>query len=559
MKQMITPETIFLQKNKRRFPGLLVLILAFVIALVAIGINITLRRAVDESEHAALLLLRLQGLAYQLSAFEWRSIGEGQVSSETINGVRNARDEVEQIIGELEQLGLGSENLRSVRQAYTVYDFAVNEEFRLITEGDLDQARLVDEKQADPAFQVFEQALISGTATYNAEAKHLEEESNLASLLVLVFTVSATAFLFWQFQKAQTAAEMAEAEQKALTLHRDDFRLLNEMGNRLRTCPTVAEAYDVIANFAQQLFPNISGVLYVINTVSGVFETAITWGEFPPQLSGRALPPDKCLALRRGQVYASEDSISHDDFCSYLGQPRPEDYLCIPMVAQGETLGILHLRRSKSARTSEGQSADAKVVLKRELAETVAEHMALALANLRLQETLRYQAIRDPLTGLFNRRYMEETFKRELERATRRKMTAGVIMLDIDNFKLFNDTFGHAAGDAVLIELGALLRMHVRSEDIPCRYGGEEFLLILPEASLCDTHQRAEQLQNEIQRMSVLYHVQSLPAITVSIGITNFPEHGGTVESLLAAADSALYRAKNAGRNRLEVAQDNGG
>jgi hypothetical protein len=171
MKQMITPETIFLQKNKRRFPGLLVLILAFVIALVAIGINITLRRAVDESEHAALLLLRLQGLAYQLSAFEWRSIGEGQVSSETINGVRNARDEVEQIIGELEQLGLNSENLRSVRQAYTVYDFAVNEEFRLITEGDLDQARLVDEKQADPAFQVFEQALISGTATYNAKRK----------------------------------------------------------------------------------------------------------------------------------------------------------------------------------------------------------------------------------------------------------------------------------------------------------------------------------------------------------------------------------------------------
>jgi diguanylate cyclase (GGDEF)-like protein len=258
-------------------------------------------------------------------------------------------------------------------------------------------------------------------------------------------------------------------------------------------------------------------------------------------------------------MYASEDSTSHGGICPYLGQPRPEDYLCIPMLAQGETLGILHLRRSKSRRISEMQAAEGMVALKRELAETVAEHIALALANLRLQETLRYQAIRDPLTGLFNRRYLEETFKRELDRAARRKMSVGVIMLDIDRFKFFNDTFGHAAGDAVLVELSALLRMHVRGEDIPCRYGGEEFLLILPESSPHDTQRRAEQLQNEIQRMSVLYHVQSLPTITVSIGIASFPEHGGTVESLLAAVDSALYRAKNEGRNRLEVAQANGG
>ena len=198
------------------------------------------------------------------------------------------------------------------------------------------------------------------------------------------------------------------------------------------------------------------------------------------------------------------------------------------------------------------------VVLKRQLAETVAEHIALALANLRLQEALRYQAIRDPLTGLFNRRYMEETFKRELDRASRRKTTVGVIMLDIDNFKLFNDTFGHAAGDAVLIEVSALLKAHVRGEDIPCRYGGEELLLILLEAQLRDTHRRAEQLRSEIQHLSVQYEGQSLGAITVSLGIASYPEHGATVESLLAAADSALYRAKNEGRNQSVVAQAGG-
>jgi len=131
-------------------------------------------------------------------------------------------------------------------------------------------------------------------------------------------------------------------------------------------------------------------------------------------------------------------------------------------------------------------------------------------------------------------------------------------MLDIDNFKLFNDTFGHAAGDAVLIEVSALLKAHVRGEDIPCRYGGEELLLILLEAQLRDTHRRAEQLRSEIQHLSVQYEGQSLGAITVSLGIASYPEHGATVESLLAAADSALYRAKNEGRNQSVVAQAGG-
>jgi diguanylate cyclase (GGDEF)-like protein len=551
---MTTPETISQPKNKRHVPGLLVLILTFIFALAAASVTILLRRNVEESEHAAFSLMRLQTLAYQLSALEWQSIGEGQISSETIDGVHNARVEIEQIIGELDQLGIESENLRSVRQSFAAYDSAITEEFKLIKEGDLGQAQLFDDAQVDPTFNVFLQTLILGDSTYSSKANQVEEVNSFGALLVLAFTVSAIALLFWRFQNAQITAEMAKAEQKALARHRDDFHLLNEMGNRLRTCLTVADAYAVIADFAQQLFPNISGALYVINSMPGIFGTAITWGESPPRLPGHSLSSEKCWALRKGQVYASEDSFSHGELCPYLGQPKPQDYLCIPLLAQGQILGILHLRSSKPPQTSEAQLSDISVSFKRELAETVAEHIALALANLRLQEILQEQAIHDPLTGLVNRWSLEETFKRELDRATRRKMTVGVMILDIDNFKLFNDTFGHAAGDAVLIEFSALLMAYVRGEDISCRYGGEEFLLIFPEASLHNTRRRAEQLQKEIQRMSVQYQGQSLPAITVSIGIASFPEHGGTVASLLAAADSALYRAKNDGRNRLVVA-----
>jgi diguanylate cyclase (GGDEF)-like protein len=188
---------------------------------------------------------------------------------------------------------------------------------------------------------------------------------------------------------------------------------------------------------------------------------------------------------------------------------------------------------------------------KRQMVETMADHIALALSNLTLMDTLREQAIHDSLTGLFNRRYMEETLKRELSRAARKNVPLGIIMLDLDHFKQFNDTFGHSAGDALLRELGVFLQSHIRGEDIACRQGGEEFMLILPEASLDNTRKRAEQLGEEVKHLNVQYRGQSLGAVTLSIGVAVFPDHGLTVDSLLQSADSALYRAKKAGRDRV--------
>jgi diguanylate cyclase (GGDEF)-like protein len=214
-------------------------------------------------------------------------------------------------------------------------------------------------------------------------------------------------------------------------------------------------------------------------------------------------------------------------------------------------LGIVHLN-------DRAIDSGARPVLVNEqstkLAKALAEQVALAVANLRLRETLRSQSIRDPLTGLYNRRYLEETLGREIRRAERNRHPMGIVMFDIDRFKQFNDTFGHDAGDAVLREVGVLLHNRFRAEDIACRYGGEEFVVILPEAVLDDTRARAEELREAAKHLHVAPRGRALGAVTLSVGVAVFPDHGVTGDALLQAADAALYRAKQNGRDRIEAA-----
>jgi diguanylate cyclase (GGDEF)-like protein len=227
-------------------------------------------------------------------------------------------------------------------------------------------------------------------------------------------------------------------------------------------------------------------------------------------------------------------------------------------MAQGRALGVLHLQDGPNG-MGIGQPdriwKHLNESTKQQLAVIMAEHIALSLTNLKLRENLHNQAIHDPLTGLFNRRHMEEFLRREIYRAERKGATLGIIMLDIDDFKQFNDTFGHAAGDTLLRKLGAFLKAHIRRTDIACRYGGEEFMLIFPESSLEDTRQRAEQLREEVKHLNVQHDGQSLSAITLSLGVAAFPGQNPTVEAILRAADLALYRAKNEGRDRVVIGQ----
>lgn len=328
-----------------------------------------------------------------------------------------------------------------------------------------------------------------------------------------------------------------------------EISLLAEMTEVLLACARAEEACSVITRTGQQLFPGAKGALFLYNASHNNLEARTTWGEFTLNPNECVFAPEECWALRRGRAHQYEGPRTGLS-CRHVTPPLLGTYLCVPMIAQGEVLGILHLRQNPLA----AESAAGTPPLDERAAVVLAEHVALALINLKLRDTLRDQAIRDPLTGLLNRRHMEETLEREVLRAERSQHPLGVVLLDLDHFKRFNDSFGHDAGDLVLRQLGALLRMQVRAGDMACRYGGEEFVLILPETPLDIILQRAEALRLGIKQLDVRQGDRPLGIITGSAGIAMFPEHGATGEALLRVADRALYRAKAEGRDRVVAA-----
>jgi diguanylate cyclase (GGDEF)-like protein len=218
----------------------------------------------------------------------------------------------------------------------------------------------------------------------------------------------------------------------------------------------------------------------------------------------------------------------------------------VPIVAQGNVLGILHVERHNGHLIAPAEAS---------LANNLATQIALAMASVKLRDTLRNLSVRDPLTGLFNRRYMEESLQREIATAQRKNRPLALVILDLDYFKKFNDTFGHEAGDFLLREVGGLLSRKSRVGDVACRFGGEEFVMIYPEAEPQIAVQLAQQLREAIYAVQPQHFGRSLGQISASFGLAFFPTHGNTVDELLRAADKALYEAKAAGRNRVEVAK----
>ena len=347
-------------------------------------------------------------------------------------------------------------------------------------------------------------------------------------------------------------AETARREARALQQRATEITLLSQLGTLLHACLTTDEAFKVFGQFAPRLFPSESGALYILSPSRNVMESASVWGDFPA--GEQVFPPDDCWALRSGRMHYVDEPGSAVR-CLHLSASLAVAHLCVPMAAQGDTLGILHVHGNPVSTPETDALIRPLSLSKRQLATAVAEQVGLALANLKLRETLRVLSVRDPLTGLFNRRFMQESLEREMRRAARAGKPLGGILLDIDHFKQFNDSYGHEAGDIVLRELGSFLQSQIRGEDIACRVGGEEFLLILPDTSLDVTLQRAEKLREESKRVSILYGGRPLSSITLSMGVAAFPAHATTSDTILRSADEALYEAKAQGRDRVVVAK----
>jgi diguanylate cyclase (GGDEF)-like protein len=328
--------------------------------------------------------------------------------------------------------------------------------------------------------------------------------------------------------------------------------LLDEVGKALQTCMSIDEAYALLVQHIPAFFPGSSGALYMFDESRKLIEAVTVWGDNPPH--EHEFMTNECWGLRRGRSYWVRDSRT-ELLCPHLSGSSSISHFCVPMMAYGETLGLMVLQGNGGAAASTEPQELCTSESQRRFAETSSEHLALALANLKLLEALRKQALHDPLTGLFNRRYMEEFLERAISSALRHKRPLAMLMMDLDHFKKFNDTYGHEAGDTLLRFLGQFLQSHCRGGDISCRYGGEEFVLILPEVSLAAAPRRAEQLRATLKAAQSRTDFPGHSMLTVSMGISAAPEHGYSAQALLRIADAALYQAKTQGRDRVIVGE----
>ena len=324
-------------------------------------------------------------------------------------------------------------------------------------------------------------------------------------------------------------------------------QMFNQFGDLIQACDSEEETYGLLIKFCRKLFPHDSGYLSIFEKTTKVMKVVASWGRLYE--IGEDFRPNSCWAIRRGHLHFVHDP-DVDPVCPHVKETAGASYLCAPMTAQGEVLGMLHLQIQAEKKNLDTEQLEKMFFSKQMMVTSLLEHYAPPLTNLRLRETLKIQSIHDHLTGLYNRRYMIDTLEFEARRAKRHDTTLGIIMVDVDHFKQFNDRFGHEVGDIVLRELGSFLRNNIRQEDIACRYGGEEFILILPSTSLENARDRAEALREKIEKRLAINHMKKIHNITVSLGVAAFPLHGQTIEETLNAADAALYQAKTNGRNR---------
>ncbi len=375
-----------------------------------------------------------------------------------------------------------------------------------------------------------------------------EQAANLTVLASGLGLLLCGGILLLVFAQMRREALQREASARSLAdnlIHTQNLmeqtQAINKMGDYLQNCRDLQEAYTVLATHMPRLLPNTAGLIGVFSNSRNLINSVLQWGDH--QTGIMEFVSDDCWALRSGRSHFAVID-GGEPLCKHFHSTSLGGALCVPMQAHGETHGVLCIQTDDPAIISTNQ----------ELIRAISEQASLTFANLRLQEKLQLQSVSDPLTKLFNRRYLEATFERELSRARRYKQPLSVLMLDVDHFKHFNDTWGHDAGDALLAGFAEMLQQNVRKEDVVCRFGGEEFIILLPNSNLADTEKRAQLLVEKTRELQVALKGRTLDQVTVSIGAASLFQHGETTEELITAADAALYAAKHAGRDQLRLA-----
>lgn len=361
-----------------------------------------------------------------------------------------------------------------------------------------------------------------------------------------------------QLVAAKRQAEQAvEQARKSLILEkarRRQTRLLSEFDEWLHCCKSLDELLRVLGIFMERLLPGSSGQLYVYSNSRDVLDGKCSWNsdsvlEF--------IHPDDCWSLRRGRPYAYGTG-KVDLSCGHVdadgGADAIGEYLCIPILAHGDTVGLMHIRYATGSNMLKGSpDKSGSVSTTQQFAIQCAEHISLAIANVKLRDQLQDQSTKDSLTGLFNRRYFLDSVRSVIGHADRKNSKFSVLTIDADNFKRFNDNHGHDAGDLVLRMIAKSMLANCDAGRVPCRLGGEEFAILLPNSDMADAQNFAEHLRKSVESQVVRYSGADLPKVTVSIGVSEYPAHGNDPQELLKAADVALYDAKAKGRNQTQI------
>ncbi len=337
------------------------------------------------------------------------------------------------------------------------------------------------------------------------------------------------------------AADELQRQIDTAAEHNRQISCLAQMGRELEAYTDRASIWPHVGAFLEQLFPQLAGEVLELGRESRTLRPVTSWGPKRPPCgeaqAGCAVLYRERAPFDQGRAAAPECGLNRTD--------PDAGWACIPILASGEPLGVLRIW----GRTPLGSSPRGPLAgYQSDLAEASAEQISVVLVNLDFRKTLADLAMRDPLTGLHNRRFLEEALMREVARARREKGSLGVLMLDLDHFKDFNDSFGHEAGDNALRTVGDFLKKAIRTTDVVCRYGGEEFTILLPGATLDEAYAKAEQI-----RIGIRATLGSRGNVAACLGVAVFPGHGDSPNSLLRAADTALYRAKALGRDRVET------
>lgn len=410
------------------------------------------------------------------------------------------------------------------------------------------------------------QAVVELTAIDSLHQARLDAALRTKITNAIVFAVGSTVatllllgYLAWQMQRALRGREHAalqlhtngsalEKGMATLKQRNDEISDLGEMSRVLQTEMPLAEVLEIAGAFCAQLLPGTTGAIYMFRHSADMLELSTHWGGAAPDVV--VVEPTSCWGLRRGHPHRQGKHRALR--CRHLNHTEPGDFtdVCLPMIAQGDMLGLMHLRMPGSAPAEELMA----------MAQTVSEQVALSLSNTKLRQVLRDQSIRDALTGLFNRRFMEETLAKEMARAQRTAQPLSLIVLDLDHFKVVNDTHGHPAGDAVLRSAARRIAQFVRASDIACRYGGEEFVLILPDCNKAHAAEKARQMRDALRALTIVEGGHNIK-VTASFGVATSGGHadGDDASMLFDAADKAVYAAKRSGRDRVVVSgQDDG-